>query len=73
MIKHFLIPSDFRTVVKNTSNLVKMSGPGGVPQAQDELQLLERVFNRLGCAETDDQLLKIGKAPASSLPIPCPE
>jgi len=33
-----------------------MSGPGGVPQAQDELQLLERVFIRLGCAETDEQL-----------------
>jgi len=33
-----------------------MSGSGGVPQAQDELQLLERVFIRLGCAETDEQL-----------------
>ena len=31
-----------------------MSGGGG--QAQDELQLLERVFLRLGSAETDEQL-----------------
>jgi len=31
-------------------------GGGGAPQAQDELQLLERVFLRLGSAETDEQL-----------------
>ena len=31
-----------------------MSG-AGPPQAQDELQLLERVFLRLGSAETDEQ------------------
>ena len=34
-----------------------MSGGAGVPgQAQDELQLLERVFMRLATAETDQQL-----------------
>ena len=33
-----------------------MSASGEIPQAQDELQLLERVFLRLGCAETDEQL-----------------
>ena len=32
-----------------------MSG-AGPPQAQDELQLLERVFLRLGSAETDEQV-----------------
>ena len=32
------------------------SGGGAPTQAQDELQLLERVFLRLGLAETDEQL-----------------
>ena len=32
-----------------------MAGSGG-PQAQDELQLLERVFLRLGNADTEEQL-----------------
>ena len=32
------------------------AGGGGPGQAQDELQLLERVFLRLGSADTDQQL-----------------